>query len=292
MALSRRHADLFGPALNVLGIVYIALFALVLTIMVWRRRSFPVWALLPLGMLAWALTFLAGTGLASLAGPVSVPGLSVAATTILNGMLVAGIFYTMLRGGRFPRSALIVVGLILLSGLLPLVQLSQRAPGFLRPHEILAAALFEPLQALMLVAVGLLAARRYNVLALLAVFGGYMLLFGDSDYLWGSPYRDWPGLPLYMAGMVFLFFVLAPAGLLRAQTDLGRATAVFAPAIIFLVARITVPAFVLGEAARIYPGDIMFSGSILLSLILGWILYRHVGRAPVEERLERPLTAY
>ncbi|MEJ2753460.1 MAG: hypothetical protein P8169_12420 [Chloroflexota bacterium] len=205
MALTRRHADLFGPALNVLGVVYIALFALIPPIRVWRRRRFPVWALLPLGMLAWALTFMAGTSLAALAGPVRLPGLSMAATTILNGMLVAGIFYTMLRGGRIPRSALIVVGLILLSGLLPLVQLSQRAPGFLQPHEILAAALFEPLQALMLVAVGLLAARRYNVLALLAVFGGTMLLFGDSDYLWGSPYRDWPGLPLYMAGMVFLY---------------------------------------------------------------------------------------
>ena len=286
MALTRRHADLFGPALNVLGVVYIALFALIPPIMVWRRRRFPVWALLPLGMLAWALTFMAGTSLAALAGPVRLPGLSMAATTILNGMLVAGIFYTMLRGERFPRSALIVVGLILLSGLLPLVQLSQHAPGYFRPHEILAAALFEPLQALMLVAVGLLAARRYNVLALLAVFGGTMLLFGDSDYLWGSPYRDWPGLPLYMAGMVFLFFVLAPAGLLRAKTDLGRATAVFVPAIIFLAARIVVPALVLGDAARIYPGEIVLSGNILLSLLLGWILYRHIGRGPVAERLK------
>ena len=288
MALSRRHADLFGPALNVLGVVYIALFALVLPIMVWRRRCFPVWALLPLGMLAWALTFMAGTSLSSLAGPVPLPGFSMAVTTILNGMLVAGIFYTLLRGDRIPKSAIVMMALILLSGLLPLVHLSQRAPVYLRPHEILAAALFEPLQALMLVAVGLTAARRYNILALPAVFGGYMLLFGDSDYLWGSPYRDWPGLPLYMAGMVFLFFVLAPAGLLRAKTDLGRATAVFAPAIVFLVGRVAVPAFVLGEAARIYPGEIVFSGTILLSLVLGWILYRHIGRAPIEERLERP----
>lgn len=288
MALTRRHADVFGPALNVLGVIYIALFALIPPIMLWRRRAggawrFPVWALVPLGILASLLAILAGSSLSSLAGRANDSGLSIAITTILSGILVLVIFYTTLRGNRVPRTAIFVVMLILLSGLLQLIQLSHYPWGNPKPHEMLAGAFFEPLLALMLVAVGLPAARRHNVLALLAVVGGFALLFGDSDYLWGSPNRDWPGLPLYMAGMVFLFFVLAPAGLLRARTQASRALAVFVPAAVFLTARIAVPALVLGDAYRISPGEILFSSNILLALILGWTLYGRVGRAPGEE---------
>ena len=129
----------------------------------------------------------------------------------------------------------------------------------------------------MLVALGYLAARKHNVLATLVVLGGYGAMFGDNDYLWGSPYRDWPGLPIYLAGMTFLFLVLTPALLLRARTRSGQALALLMPVTLFLAARTAVPAIVLGQAASFRPGDALISATVLLGLIMGWVLYSHIG---------------
>ena len=130
---------------------------------------------------------------------------------------------------------------------------------------------------LLLLAIGALAARQHNVLALLVPIGGYGYMFADNDALWGSRHNDWPGLPLYLPAMIFLFFVLAPIGLLRAKTRLGRAIALFVPAVLVLAARHAVPALVLGEAYPIRPGDALNSATVLLSLIIGWMLYSHIG---------------
>lgn len=283
LALTRRHADLLAPALSILGVVTILLL-LVAAPVTWRRtRRFPVWALLPAGMLAWFLIYRLGTAVSSQVGPLGSGSTQWAVILLLNSALVVVIFTIMLRGRRAPTAAWVLIVLMLLSGLPLLVQLNQSASwngrGF---PEYLMAGLSGPVEALMLVAVGLLAARRHNVLALLVIVGGYGIMFGDTDYLWGSPSRSWPGIPLYLAGMTFLFFVLAPIGFLRAKTRLGRAVALFVPAALFLAARLIIPFFVLGQAATVRPGDVLISANILLSLIVGWLLYSCIGKTAGE----------
>jgi hypothetical protein len=268
IALTRRHAGILGPALSALSISYIVLLILLPPFMWRRERRFPVWALLPLGLLVWVLILRLSISLSSPA----VPAFMV--TAFLNGTVAAVIFSISLYDRRPSRSALVLIGILLLSGILLAIYLNQLTPwSGSRPYEVLAGAFYGPLEALMLVAAGLLFARRYNVLALLVIIGGYSAKFLDSDYLWGSPTRDWPYLPLYMAGMIVLFFVLAPVGLLRAKTRIGRAIALFLPAAIFLAARLAVPALVLGQAYTIRPGDALMSATILFSLMIGWILY-------------------
>ena len=283
LALTRRHADLLAPALSILGIGYILLL-LVAAPITWRRtRRFPVWALLPAGMLAWLLIYKLGTAVSSQVGPSGSGSTQWAVILLLNSALVVVIFIIMLHGLRVPTAAWVFIVLMLLSGLPLLVQLNQSASWNGRGlPEYLMAALSGPVEALMLVAVGLLAARRHNVLALLVIVGGYGYIFGDSDYLWGSPSRSWPGIPLYLAGMTFLFFVLAPVGLLRAKTGLGRAVALFIPAALFLVARLAIPFLVLGPAATVRAGDVLISANILLSLIVGWLLYSCIGETAGE----------
>ena len=61
VALSRRHAALLDPLLPILGYLYLGLLVLAMPIIWWKRRRFPVWALLPAGVLMWLLTYLVGT---------------------------------------------------------------------------------------------------------------------------------------------------------------------------------------------------------------------------------------
>lgn len=212
LALGRRHADILGLPLSVLGIAYLVLLVAALPI-AWRRvRHVPVWTLLPLGMLVSLLILRYGTAVAPQTGPMDM---------------------------------LLPLGVITL-----------------------------------LLAIGASAARQHNVLALLVLIGGYVYLFADNDTLWGSPYRDWPFLPLYFPAMISFFFILAPTGLLRAKTHLGRALALFIPATIFLAARLAIPALVLGQAYTIRPGDALISATVLLSLIIGWIFYGRLGSSP------------
>jgi hypothetical protein len=292
LVLTRRHADVLGPALLVLRTVYIVLLLTVPPLVWLRTRRLPVWTLLPLGMIAWLLVQRLEIAVASAAVPQDTQAAIWAVIAILMLALAAAIFAALLRGRRAPASAFIVIGLLLLGGLLLALLLSRTPPWsyryLQRPMMYLAAALTGPATALLLVAIGLPAAQRHNVLAILVVIGGYGAMFLDSDYLWGSPYRDWPGLPLYLAGMIFLFFILAPVGLLRAKTRLGQAIALFVPAAIFLTARIAVPALVLGPAVKTRPGDVLGSVTILLSLILGWLLYGHFGDPEVQDHPTNP----
>ena len=111
-------------------------------------------------------------------------------------------------------------------------------------------------------------------MAILVVIGGYTYMFMDTDYLYGYPNRDWPGISAYLFSVSFVFLVVMPVALLRAKSVLGRAIAVFVPTILFLTAILVVPLLVLGEFSRMRPGDALLSLNVLLMLILAWILYR------------------
>jgi len=279
------HPEPLAPLLPAIRNAFLILLVVALSI-VWRRtRQVPVWALVPLGMLAWELVYLLGSALTSAAGQPGGGLAMVAVVVILNLVLAGVLFAAMLHGRRLPTAAVVVIVLMMLSSLPLLAQLNQSDFWNGRPfYWYLIPMLWGPSQALMLVAAGLLAARRHNVLALLVVIGGYGYRFLDADDLGVGAFsmRDWPGLSLYLASMTFLFFLLAPVAFLRAKTRLGRALALFLPASIFLAARLAVPALVLGQLTRILPGDALISSDILLGLILGWILYSHLGNVPQE----------
>jgi hypothetical protein len=290
LALTRRHADLLGPALSLFGSAYLVLLLIAVPV-AWRRaRRIPVWALIPAGMLASISIFRFQSGVASLAVPLDSRFSIWALIALLTLALTTLIGFIILRGRRLPGTTFLFIGLLLLSGLLLALLVRQKATWTDHPISYyLAAALTEPAIALLLVAVGLPAARRHNVLALLVVIGGYGTIFLDSDYLWGSPYRDWPGLPFYFPAMILLFFVLAPTGLLRARSRLGRAAALFFSTALFLTARLAGPALVLGQAATILPGDAILSLTVLLSLVIGWILYGNLGDP---ERKDVPIPSF
>ena len=278
MALARRHSDLFGPALSIFAAVYFLLLVLGSAVQ-WRfSGKVSVWALGPICMVVRWLIYWIGINVTESSGLLDFPVSSTAIILLLNLLLVVSIYATMLHGRRLPASALIVAGLMLLSGLLMAYHLGQSSAWSGRfLIERLLGALFVPVEAFMLVALGLVAARKHTVLATLVVLGGFGAMFGDNDYLWGSPYRDWPGLPIYLAGMTFLLLVLTPALLLRARTRSGQALALLIPVTLFLAARTAVPAIVLGQAASFRPGDALISATVLLGLIMGWVLYSHIG---------------
>ena len=288
MALTRGYADIITPVFSFNGPIYILLLLLVPPLIWWRTRQVPVWTLIPLGMLVTWLTLSLSFLSASLPGFSRIPGFYPANFILLNLLLAAIFFAIALRVRRPPVAVPLIVGPMFLGVFVLVLYLGQVSHwGGRMLHESLAWTLFEPSLALPLVALGLLVARQHNVLALLVVIGGYALL-GDTDYLWGSPLREWPGLPLYLFSLVFLFFVLAPAGLLRAGTRLKKALAFFIPVLLFLTLRIVTLPLLLGHALRTTPGELFISASILLSLILGWILYSHLGRTSIEDLPDIP----
>lgn len=277
VALSRRHADVLGPLLLVLGGGYILLFVIGLPAMWWRERRFPIWGLMFAGALAWFVTFRLGTGLSQ---RVSLPynfGWELG-VVILNIVLATVLFVVLLRGHRLPGSVWFVVGIIGLVDVVgAIIYGSIQLGDGLQIRELqgyMMASLALPAEGLMLIAVGLLAARQHGLLALLVVIGGYGYIFMDTDYLFGYPSRDWPGLPLYLVTVSLLYLVLTPVAMLRAKTRRGRALAVFVPVILFLVVRAVVPILITGRTlAALRPGDAGMSLNVLLTLILAWFLY-------------------
>jgi hypothetical protein len=147
-----------------------------------------------------------------------------------------------------------------------------------------------PITGLMLVAVGLLAARKQGVLGILVVIGGYGFMFLDSDYLLSYPAPEWIGIPAYLALMTVLFLVIVPAGLLRARTRLGRALAVFGPVVAFLVLRRIIPLVMSRQPLELSGGELIFSLNILLSLLLAWALYSHLGTQASEAQPDSPVS--
>lgn len=285
VAISRRQATLLDPLLPILGYAYLGLLAIVAPLIWWRRRRFPVWALLPAGALAWFLTYMAGTQLSRLVNSLHLPDLGWITMwegiALLHILLAAAIFVALLRGQRLATSIWLIMGIIVVGNLLLAVLYSlstgdgaQLFPSIL---QYFTGSDIGPVEGLMLVAVGLLAARQYGVLALLVVVGGYLYMCLDSDYLFGSPYRDWAGLPAYLVAVTILYLVIVPLAFMRAKSRLGRAVGVFVPVAAFLVAGIAVPPLVTQQPFKMPWGEIIFSGNIVLSFVLSWLLYSHFG---------------
>jgi hypothetical protein len=288
IALSRRHAVLLGPVLPILRYVYLGLLVLATPIMWWQRRRFPVWALLPAGALVWFLTYLAGSELSRLVRSLSIFDLRwtgiETGITLINFVLGVALFVALLRGRRVPGFAWMVIGVIVFGYVVLAVLYSlvtHGGTGFLPGMlQYFTTSGIGPIEGLMLVAAGLLAAQQHGVLAILVVIGGYSYMCMDSDYLFGYPHRGWVGLSLYLAVVTIPFLVVAPVALLRARTRLGRACAVFVPVVIFHVTRLTIPLLVIQQPVKLSPGEVVFTISIVLSLLLAWSLYSHLGDPP------------
>jgi len=283
VALSRRHADVLAPLLLLLGGACILLFAIGLPAMWWRNRRFPIWGLMFAGALAWFLTYWAGTRLSQQIWLPYIFGWESGALP-LNILLATLLFVILLRGQHLPAKVWVFVGFISLFNILgAIIYGSIQLENGLQMRELLPflmASLALPAEGLMFVAVGLLAVRQHGVLALLVVIGGYSYMFMDTDYLFSSPVRDWTGLPLYFVTVSLLYLVLAPAALLRARTQPGRALAIFVPVVLFLVIRLVTPTLVTGRSITVLlPGDVGISLNILFVLIFAWILYNHLSGA-------------
>jgi hypothetical protein len=277
VALSRRHADQFEVLLLLLGGGAILLFAIVLPVLWWRQRRFPVWGLMFAGALAWFFTYWLGTQLSQ---QVTLPiylGWEMG-ITLVNTVLALVLFVVLLSGRRLPASVWAVLGIIGLIYVLGAIIFASFQPvSGMQTRELLrtmTAALGLLAEGLMLVAVGLLAVRQHGLLAILVVIGGYGYMFMDTDYLFGYPVRDYGALPFYLFAVSFLYLVVTPIALLRAKTRRGRAVAVFVPVILFLLIRLLAPILITGQSlSALRPGDVGMSLNVLLALVLAWFLY-------------------
>ena len=122
VALSRQVTEQLDLLLRILGFSYLGLLVIGLPIILWRRRRFPVWALLPAGVLVWTVTYLAGTGLAELVNSLRVLDLNWMGVwtgkTIIDFVLASTIFVVLLRGQRLPRSAWLILGIMIFGNVL------------------------------------------------------------------------------------------------------------------------------------------------------------------------------
>ena len=299
VAISRRHTDLLGPLLPILGYAYLGLLALVAPAVWWKRRRFPVWALLPAGALVWYLTYRAGTELSRQISSLHLSDIEWVGIwtgiALLNILLAAAIFVALLRGQRLAHSVWLVMGVIvggnLVLAILYSLSTNDGAWSFAGIWQYFTASGLGAVEGLMLVAVGLLAARQHGVLALLVVVGGYLYICTDNDYLFGSPHRDWAGLPAYLVAVTILYLVVVPLAFLRAKSRLGRAVGVFVPVAAFLLALIAVPPLVTQQPFKVPWGEVIFSANIMLSLVLAWLLYSHFGEASRRAQSDASLEA-
>ncbi len=275
MILSRIGSTPLDLPLMVLGYLYLGLLLIGLPVIWWRRKLVPAWGLLPVGLIAWWLVYLAGTLLTSANALLGIW------MGLLQALLALVLFALLLRGRRLPALFWLVAGIILVFNLLMAVPYSRELYGggqLLRGIlTYFAGAWIGPLEGLMLVGIGLLAVRQHGELALLVVAGGYAYMLMDSDYLFASADRTWSGLLLYFIGLILIYMVVMPGAALRARTSRGRALAVFLPVALFHAARIIVPSLVLEGTTGFPRGEIVLSANVLLSLLLGWTLYHPGG---------------
>jgi hypothetical protein len=287
LAASRRNVEMLAPLLSIIGYIYLGILVLGPLVIWWRNRRFPVWALLPAGALTWVLVYLAGIELSELSSSLPILGPrwigSDTGTVLLEIILATAIFFVMLRGQHVPGSFWLVIGVFVFGNLVlaALDSLYRYGGDRLLPGMLLYFTLYgvAPLDGLVLAAAGLLAARQHGVLAMLVVVGGFSYMCSDSDYLFGSQYRDWAGLTLYLVAMTALYLVVTPIALLRAKTNLGRTLAVFVPVVGFHVIRIITPSIVIRGPHLVPWGDIILSINVLLSFVIAWVLYSHIGGA-------------
>jgi hypothetical protein len=283
--LSRWNPELLRPLLPILGYFYLGLFLLVPPIIWWQRRRFPVWALLPAGALMWYLIYKAGTAFSTQLNSFHILDLNwigrETGIALLSILLIATIFVVMLRGQRLPGSVWLVIGVLVLGNVILATLYSLNVFGsdrlFPGMSQYFTTSGLGPLEGLMLVAVGLLAARQHGVLAILVVVGGYTYMFSDTDYLFGYRYRDWTGLSAYYVAITILYLIVVPIALLRAKSRLGRALAVFVPVVAFHVVRLSVPLLVIQQPIKLRPGDVVATINVMLTLILAWVLYSYIG---------------
>ena len=297
MAVGRANPKNLDLLLAILGYAFLALLVIGLPVTWWRSRRFPVWGLLPAGAMTWLATYFAGTALAKFVSSfVSVysrwTGIEVW-IGLLNLTLVVVIFVLIFRRRRPPLAFWLVLGIFLLYNLLVAINVRSSYYDsygpFLGPIQFLFYSGLGVFESLMLVAVGCLAARQYGHLALLVLVGGFSIMFGDSDYIWPSMYRDWAGVTPYMVLVTLLVMVVAPLGLLRARIRLGRLLAVFIPMVVFGIARVALPLLVDHQPFDLRSGEIVLSVNMLLSFSLGWILYDRLAvPAPLPFAPEQP----
>lgn len=279
--LTRRMPAQLTPLPLTTWYLYLGILVIVVPVILWRKKRFPVWALLPLGALIWILIFRMGMEMSGLALIRNIPGMQ-AGIVLLNILVLAVIVVIVLPGQRLPRSAWVLVGIMIVGNLLLAFLYSMEEFGserlFSGMVQYFTTAGIGPLEGLMLVALGLLFAREHGVLAILVVVGGYSYMFADSDYLFGYPQRDWAWLTTYFTAITVLYLLVVPAALLRARTRQGRALAVFVPLVIFFTLHFIVPLLVIQEPIRIPPGEVVGVINILLSFVLAWVVYSEVGR--------------
>jgi hypothetical protein len=256
--------------------VYLGLLVVAVPIIWGLKKRFPVWALLPAGALVWSLVYSAGRGLSAWANQDQSGGVQ-GGVAALNFLVICVICAAVLRRNRFPRSAWILVGILVVGNFalallssLDLFGENNLLSGLVQYFSISGLG---PLEGLMLVALGMLFAREHGVLAILVVVGGYSYMFADSDYLFGYPQRDWTWLSTYFAAITILFLVVVPIALLRARTRLGRILAVFLPLLAFHILRLGVPLLVIQGPIQMRPGNVIATINILLSFVLAWVVY-------------------
>jgi hypothetical protein len=295
--LTRRISAQQAPLDPIFWTLYLGTLLIVVPIIWWRKKRFPVWALLPFGALAWSLIYVAGVVLSDLANSLDSlmlvrAGMQVG-IAVLNIVVIAAIYAAVLRRRRLPRSAWILGGVMVVGNLVLafLYSLEEFRAGGLLPGVVqyFTTSGVGPLEGLMLVAIGLLFTREHGVLAILVVVGGYFYIFADSDYLFGYPQREWVWLSTYFAAITILYLVVVPVALLRAKTSLRRAMAVFVPLVTFHVLRLTVPLLVIQETVRMLPGDVVATVNIVLSFVLAWVVYSEVGEAKQESQTSNNL---
>lgn len=283
--LTRRISPQIAPLDLILWYLYLGLLVVVVPIILWQRRRFPEWALLPMGALVWSLIYKAGMEISSLANSFHMLNFHRAGMeegiALLNLLIITVVWVAVLRGQQLPRAAWVVGGVMVVGSIVLalLYSLAEFPAGglLLGMLQYFTTPGAGPLEGLMLVAVGLLLAREHGVLAILVVVGGYSYMFADSDYLFGYPQREWAWLSIYFAAITFLYLVVTPIALLRAKTRFGRVLAVFVPVVTFHVVRLIVPLLVIQQPLKIRPGEVVATINILLSLFLAWVLYSYIG---------------
>jgi hypothetical protein len=295
VTLSRRNSDALGPLLPALGYLYLALLVIGLPVIWWRERRFPVWALLPAGVLVWLLAYLLATALPSQIYLLPILRWAGRETWafILILLLSAGLFFAFLQGRRLPVSFWLVLGVIVFGNLVFAIFYSFSRHGVVLIQSVIQYfTLFGvgPVDGFLLLAVGLFAARQHGLLALLFIVGGYHYFVGDTDFISGFLLLDWAWYPVYLYTLTVLYLVAIPIALLRARTRTRRVLALFVPLVVFHAARIIVPALVLQRPFEMPWGEIVLSINVLLLFVLAWILYdqfeQPVSDVEMEDSLE------
>ena len=293
VVLSRRTAPQLGVLLAIFSRLYLVLLVVGGLYIWYRQRKFPAWALLPAGLLAWFAVYFAGVFLTRLLNTYDLlsPFMQgIESGIVMLQLIVAFVFFAIfLHDRRLPVSAWLVAGAIVVINILAASHyITERLPADRLPQGILqflTVSGFGTIEGLMLVAIGLAAVRQHGLLALLVVIGGYGYMCLDSDYISGYRLNEWAGYTAYVISMTALYLLITPVAMLRARSRVGLALAVFIPMGIFHLARIAVPTFVLHGQYGI-PWQ---SVNVLLTLVLGWVLYSHVSEVEGAER--QPVSA-